>query len=102
MLAASPVATTFAGQLIVYVVFPLVVAGTLAGGTLALWVIKKILTHDTALTLLVTEVNPPERPSLRDLLGDVRAKQGEMATDAAVAKQRLDSYLDPSFQPRRR
>lgn len=72
---------SLAGDIVVYGVFPLLVAAVIAIGTLLMSISRRLSTHDTALALLVSEVTPPNKPNLRELISDVRHKQG---IDAAL------------------
>ncbi len=38
------------------------------------WLVLRVVSHDTALAVLVEQVNPPNKPSLRDLLGDLKTE----------------------------
>lgn len=42
------------------------------------WVVKKLGSHDTALALLIQQVNPPGDKSLREILHDMQVKQAEI------------------------
>lgn len=49
------------------------------------WLVRKVSTHDAALAVLLNEVNPPSKPSLRDMVGDITNK---LAIAQAVATSR--------------
>lgn len=52
--------------------------------SLQAWIIIKLFQHDTALALLLQQVNPPGQKSLRDLVDDVRlAQASQSAKDGA-------------------
>lgn len=59
------------------------------------WMCRKVLTHDSALAVLVHEVNPPDKPSLRDLLGTLTSQHSTLSTQIAVLtdrNERKDSH----------
>lgn len=85
-----PVATSLAGILVIYVLCPLVVAAIIGGIAAVTALRSRVSLHGAALAELLKEVNPPTKPSLRELLGDIRAKQGDMAGDIRVATERMD------------
>lgn len=49
------------------------------------WVVKKLSQHDTALALLVQQVNPPGDKSLRTLLQEIQLKQAESIVPTIAA-----------------
>lgn len=61
---------TTSAQLLLAIIGP-VLAALLAGVG---WLILRVISHDTALTVLVEQVNPPGKPSLREILGDLRTE----------------------------
>ena len=50
--------------------------GIFAAASLATlgWIARKVLTHDAALAVLIDQVNPPGRASLRELLGSLSSE----------------------------
>lgn len=42
--------------------------------TMMTWLIKTVISHNSALALLIREVTPPNAPSLRVLIDDLRYK----------------------------
>lgn len=42
------------------------------------WIVVKLGKHDTALALLIQQVNPPGDKSLRELLHDIQVEQARM------------------------
>jgi len=51
------------------------VAFTLLAVGFLSWIVRKLAAHDTALALLVQQVNPPGDKSLRELLHDIQLEQ---------------------------
>jgi hypothetical protein len=47
------------------------------------WVVKKISAHDTALALLIQQVNPPGDKSLRMILGEIQIEAARYASSAS-------------------
>ena len=85
MSLASPTATTLAGQLIVYVVCPLLVALVIGLVTYLLKMSTKLNDHGTALALILSQVNPPNAPTLRDAVEKVRLDVAVLATSVTAA-----------------
>lgn len=52
------------------------------------WIGRKVLTHDSALAVLVHEVNPPDKPSLRDMLTTLNNQHSTLSTQIAVLTDR--------------
>lgn len=54
-----------------------IIAGALVTALIAFgaWIVRKIGIHDTALAILVSQVDPPNGKSLRDILYDIQIKQ---------------------------
>lgn len=48
--------------------------------SLMAWIILKLGRHDTALALLVQQVNPPGDKSLREMLKDIQLEQARSST----------------------
>lgn len=92
VIASPPVADTWAGIITVYFVSPILLA--VVGGMVA-WARRhssRVGTIEQSLAVLLQEVNPPKSPSLRELLSDIRAKQGEITGDLRVAAQKQEGY----------
>ena len=70
-------------ELFDYIVSPILVAGVIGGTAAFMSVLRTIHRHDTALAVLIEQVNPPGGKSLRELLNDL---QLEMVRTQAQAK----------------
>lgn len=68
IIAAQPAHTTLAGQFILYIVFPLILALILGLGTFGLWITHKINDHSQGLALILQDVRPVQGESLRDIV----------------------------------
>lgn len=88
ILADQPVHTTVAGELIVFVLFPLLVLAIAGMGAFCIWVVKQITLHSGGLALLVQDVRPVEGPSLRTLV------EG-LTVDVAVIKAQPSNHPGP-------
>lgn len=77
-----------AGQLLVYVIFPLIVATVLGIVALAISVARRLGMQDKALAILMQEVSPTGSPSLRDLLTSTRL-------EVATLKGALSGHAPP-------
>lgn len=81
--AARPVANTLAGDLIVYVIFPLVVVFIIGAISWVRMVTKRLTIQDQSLAMLIAQVMPPNQPSLKDLVNQINST-------IAVLKDRSD------------
>lgn len=52
------------------------------------WLVRKVSTHDAALAVLLNEVNPPSRPSLREMVGDISNKLAVAEATASLRNER--------------
>jgi len=68
MLADQQLPATLAGDLIVYVIFPLIVIAIVGAISWARGLNRRLNTQDKALALLVQQVMPEGQPSLRDVV----------------------------------
>lgn len=85
--AASPVAASIAGDLIVYFVCPLLVAVTLIAGGQVAKLSRRLTAFEQGLALVLREIMPPgERPSLRELIDQVSRGLG-------LSNQAFDAHL---------
>jgi hypothetical protein len=57
----------------------------------AWWVLRKLFAHDTALALLVAQVNPPGDKSLREILHDIQLEEARRT----IATQMQQGNLSP-------
>lgn len=89
MTLAAASGAAVANTLIIYVVCPLFVLSVVGIGAWLRSMNAKIATQDKALALIINEVLPAGRPSLRDL---VNVAQG----DANATKQRLNDLISPA------
>lgn len=75
---------TVAGEFVVYFVFPALVVMLTAFISFAVWVAKSIGVLNQGLAILVRDVNPPDEPSLRELVTDLRIAQGRTLERAGL------------------
>lgn len=87
--AAPPVATSLAGEAILYVVCPLLVAGIIGIVTFMNRLAHRVSQVEDDQRAVMRELNPDGKPSMRDMLGDVRAKQGELTSAGALVAEQL-------------
>ena len=57
-------------------------------GAMFAWLVRKVSTHDAALAVLLNEVNPPGKPSLRDMVGDITNKVNVANQLATIRNER--------------
>lgn len=89
MFAATPVATSIAGEAILYVVCPLLVAGIIGIVTFMSRLAHRVTDVEADQRAVMAELNPDGKPSMRDMLGDVRAKQGDLTASAGILAEQL-------------
>lgn len=85
LLAAGAAPTNLAGQIIVYVLFPLIVLGIAGGVGWLVTISRRLTTQDKALALLMSEVSPQGSPGLRELVTSARL---EVATLKGLVSNR--------------
>lgn len=91
-LASAPVSTSLAGDVVLSVVAPLMVATIIGSVTWARAHGRRVNDLSQAMALVLNELSPVDRPSLRDLLGKNADKLAQLATQQALAAQRQTFY----------
>lgn len=85
--AGPQLAATIAGDLIVYVICPLLVLGILGFVGWSIRVNRRLNTQDAALGLIVQQVLPEGQPSLRDIVNhhavELARVQGQLVGNGA-------------------
>lgn len=75
-------------EVVDFLVFPLLIALTVALLSFAVWIVRKLSDHSEALAVILHEMNPADGPSLRDQLQAVKL-------DVAVMKAQPSNHGNP-------